>query len=227
MCGRYTLAVLPAKAIEAFGLPAHVRFPPPRYNIAPTQVAPVIRRGAGGERTLDLLRWGLVPAWAKDLSVGSRMINARCETVNEKPSFRMAYKQRRCLVPSSGFYEWRKGPGGKKQPYFIHPADDDCMAMAGLWERWGGSEQGGPVETFTILTTAANRAMAQLHDRMPVLVPPDAFDRWLDPAQDATDLLGPREEPVLTIYAVSPRVNSPAVDEPALIEPIPDPTPPK
>ena len=220
MCGRYALAISPTRLIEAFELPPDTRVPAGRYNIAPTQAAPVVRFDANGARTLGLLRWGLVPAWAKDASIGSRMINARSETVAEKPSFRAAYKKRRCLVPASGFYEWRKVPGGKKQPYFIRPAADDCMAMAGLWERWSASDKEEPIETFTILTTAANQAMEKLHDRMPVLVPREAFDRWLDPTQEATDLLSPRDEPALSIYAVSTRVNSPTIDEQALIEPI-------
>lgn len=220
MCGRYSLAITPIRLTETFELPPDTCFPPARYNIAPTQTAPVVRLDENGARTLGVLRWGLVPAWAKDPSIGSRMVNARSETVAEKPSFRTAYKKRRCLVPASGFYEWMKAPGGKKQPYFIRPAADHCMAMAGLWERWSASDKEEPIETFTILTMAANQAMEKLHDRMPVLVPREAFNRWLDPAQDSTDLFCPREEPALSIYAVSTRVNSPTKDEQNLIEPI-------
>lgn len=220
MCGRYALAIMPIRLTATFALPPETVFPADRYNIAPTQKAPVIRIDANGIRNLAILRWGLVPGWAKDLTVGSKMINARSETVATKPSFRAAYKMRRCLVPTSGFFEWKKMPNGNKQPYFIHSDSDECLVMAGLWEQWRDREHNQAVETFTILTTAANQAMKSLHDRMPVFVSPDDFDRWLDPAMDSSDLLQPDETLALSMHPVSRRVNSTNVDEPSLLAPI-------
>jgi putative SOS response-associated peptidase YedK len=161
-----------------------------RFNIAPTQEAPVIRAGAAGERELAMLRWGLVPSWAKDLKVGTNMINARSEGIETKPSFREAVKQRRCIVPASGFFEWQGEPG-RKQPYAITVAGQPLLAFAGLWERW--KPRGGePVETFTIVTTEANDRIARIHDRMPVILPMDAIDTWLTaPLDEARALLAP------------------------------------
>src|SRR5476649_843692 len=148
-----------------------------RFNIAPTQLARVIRIGEGGEREAVLLRWGLVPFWAKGLSAGTKMINARSEGIEEKPAFRAAVRQRRCLVPATGFFEW-KGVPGRKQPYAITLADRPLFAFAGLWESWRPAD-GDAVETFTIVTTDANPGVAEIHDRMPVILPPDEEDRWL------------------------------------------------
>ncbi|MCA9285397.1 MAG: SOS response-associated peptidase [Phycisphaerales bacterium] len=224
MCGRYALstpidvvaAVLGADLDGASGAGLFG----PRYNIAPTQQAPVVRV-VDGRRVLGLLHWGLVPSWAKDRSIGNRMINARSESVAEKPAFRAALRRRRCLVPADGFYEWQRlgeGTRAPKQPWFIHAAGDGLLAMAGLWERW--KEPGGEtLDSFTILTTEANALMRPLHDRMPVLLAPEAYERWLDPAQqesaDATALLVPAPEKVLAAHKVSTHVNSPRNDDSA------------
>ena len=236
MCGRYVLAV-PPEALAAL-MDFHQPLPlwQPRYNIAPTQLAPVVRAAAHGEsqhgpqqrgpRELVQLRWGLVPSWAKDLSIGSRMINARSESVADKPAFRAALRRRRCLVPASGFYEWKKGNGAGKQPYFIHRRDGQPLAMAGLWESWNDPQRNLPVQTFTILTTGANAQISQLHDRMPVILDTAQWDQWLQPSdtdvQQWQSLLQPAPADLLTMHPVSRRVNSPKVDEPSLIQPEPE-----
>jgi len=193
----------------------------PRYNIAPTQLAPVVRSTADGRRELAELRWGLIPSWATDRSIGSRMINARAETAATKPAFRSAMRHRRCLIPADGFYEWQK-LGKQKQPIFIHRCDDLPFAFAGLWEHWTDEEQ-RPLETFTILTTAANDQLRPLHDRMPIVLRPESYSRWLDPS--ATDAAA--VEPLLVdlppefaLQPVSPHVNSIANDDPSCIAPL-------
>ncbi len=162
-----------------------------------------------------MVRWGLVPSWAKDEKIGARMINARSETAAEKPSFRSAVKARRCLVPASGFYEWVKGPDGK-QPHFIHFADARVFAFAGLWERWSKGES-GPLDTFTILTTTPNDLIAGLHDRMPVILPPDNYAEWLEPRPLASDrfqeLVMAHPAEGMEAYPVTTRVNRPANDD--------------
>lgn len=214
MCGRYTVrGILPVA--ELFGVVMPPEFVP-RYNVAPTQDVPVVRAAEGSGRRADLLRWGLVPSWAKDPAVGNRMINARAETAAEKPAFRDAMKRRRCLVAADGFYEWRPDPAGgkRKQPHFIRMRGDRPFAIAGLWERWG---QGGEeLESFTILTTSANELVSPIHDRMPVIIAPADFDRWLDPSVAATDvqgLLAPFPADEMEAYPVSTRVNSPSNDD--------------
>ncbi|NUP95079.1 MAG: SOS response-associated peptidase, partial [Planctomycetaceae bacterium] len=183
MCGRMTLT-RPGDALRTlFDLDA----PPdavPRFNIAPTQkILVVVRDGATAPGLrVAWMRWGLVPPWAKDPVKGPPLINARAETVAEKPSFRSAFKRRRCLVPASGFYEWR-AEGGRKQPYYIYAADGAPLAIAGLWEHWEGPE-GDVVESCTLLTTEANDLVRPIHDRMPVFLPPAAFADWLDPDID-------------------------------------------
>ena len=183
-----------------------------RFNIAPTQEAPVIRTAKDGGREVALLRWGLVPFWAKDLAVGNRMINARAEGVEAKPAFRAAIQQRRCLVPATGFYEWRGDPG-RKQPYAVTLRDRPMFVFAGLWERWKPAE-GEPVDTFTIVTTDANETVARIHDRMPVILTPEGEDTWLaaDP-DEARSLLTPYEGPV-ALRAVSRVVSNPRNDVP-------------
>jgi putative SOS response-associated peptidase YedK len=177
------------------------------------------------------MQWGLIPSWAKDPSIGSRMINARGETAAEKPSFRSAFKRRRCLVPASGFYEWKKlnevkGKGGRaaKQPFYIYRADEQPLVMAGLWESWNDPEIGKPLVTYSILTTDANAQLRELHDRMPVILEPEHFDAWLDPEQEDAaslqSLLKPAAAGVLAMHPVSTRVNSPKNDEASLLEPI-------
>ena len=179
-----------------------------RFNIAPTQMAPVVRVGEDGERELAMLRWGLVPFWAKDLSGGNRMINARCETVAEKPAFREALKKRRCIVPASGFFEWT-GSAGHKTPHAITVEGRPLIAMAGLWECW--KDAGGtPVETFTVLTTQANRFMSALHDRMPAILPEENVDEWLEgPAENACRLIRPYMDEPMRERTVSRLLNSP------------------
>jgi putative SOS response-associated peptidase YedK len=209
MCSRYFLDADGNIIAYTFRVPVHDRIRR-RFNIAPTQEAPVIR--ATPEREAALLRWGLVPFWAKDLAVGNRMINARSEGVESKPAFRAAIQQRRCLVPATGFYEW-KGDPGRKQPYAITLTDRPMFAFAGLWERWKPAE-GEPVETFTIVTTDANEAVASIHDRMPVILPREAEETWLHGTPDeARALLGPYAGPV-QLRAVSRVVSNPRNDVP-------------
>jgi len=220
MCGRYALILSGRALAEQFDLPS-VPTLRPRYNIAPTQSVPIVRAGSAEPRELREVRWGLIPFWAKDPSIGARMINARSETVAEKPAFRQAIRRRRCLIPASGFYEWSR-QGGDKQPYYIQLSGSRPFAFAGLWEHWSPSE-GGPVESCTILTTTPNALVAELHDRMPVILPPDRYDEWLSAAELAEDrlasLLGPYPAEEMTAHPVSRHVNSPAHDDPACIEP--------
>ena len=172
MCGRFTVDIPPELLVDIFGLADHPSIAS-RYNIAPTQQVPVIRRYGDGQNHLDLLHWGLIPSWATDPSISSRLINARSETVIEKPSFRQAIRYRRCLVLASGFYEWKQ-EGKEKQPWLIRLKDGSPMVFAGLWETWKSAE-GGVIESCTILTTASNRLVAPLHDRMPVILSPDEY----------------------------------------------------
>ena len=189
MCSRYFLDADGNIIAYTFQVPVHERIRK-RFNIAPTQEAPVIRVDAKGTREVALLRWGLVPGWAKDLAVGSKMINARAEGVHAKPAFRAALRERRCLVPASGFFEW-KGIAGQKQPFAITLPGRALFAFAGLWETWKPSG-GAAVETFTIVTTDANERIAEVHDRMPVILPREAEEAWLSGAPlEACKLLTP------------------------------------
>jgi putative SOS response-associated peptidase YedK len=217
MCGRFALTSPPDVIAALFDLV----LPPdvgPRYNIAPTQPVGTVRQGDDG-RTFDLLRWGLVPPWAKDISIGSRMINARSETAATKPAFRSAMKRRRCLIPADGFYEWQPR-GSEKQPFFIHAKDGGLLVFAGLWESWVQDDE--EIESCTILTTEANATTEAMHDRMPVILAPSDFDAWLDPGrQDAAELaplLRPAPDDLLDAYPVSRRVNKPAFDDPACLQ---------
>jgi putative SOS response-associated peptidase YedK len=192
----------------------------PRYNIAPTQLAPVVRTTADGNRELAELRWGLIPSWASDPSVGSSMINARSETAATKPAFRSAMRQHRCLIPADGFYEWQK-QGNHKQPMFIHRSDDAPFAFAGLWEHWIDAKK-QPLETFTILTTAANEQLRPLHERMPIIIRAENYSRWLDasitdPASVESLLTDPPQD--LVLQSVGTHVNSVAHDDPGCIAP--------
>ncbi len=223
MCGRYSLTT----PVEAVGRLFQVAERPnlePRYNIAPSQDAPVVRAGEAGGRRLGMLRWGLIPSWAKEARVGYRMINARAETVAQKPAFRGAFRQRRCLVPADGFYEWRK-LGKAKQPYRITLADGGPFAFAGLWERWRASD-GQAVESFTIITTEANPLLRPIHDRMPVILDAADYDAWLDTAgvapEEAARRLRPYLAEGLVAVPVSTRVNSPKNDDVACIVPLED-----
>ena len=174
----------------------------------------------GGVRRLELLRWGLIPPWADDPQIGSRMINARSETAPEKPSFRRAFRERRCLIPADGFYEWQR-TNGAKQPFYIHMEDGRPFAFAGLWESWGRGGE-GEIRTCTILTTAANAVVGEIHERMPVIVAPDAYDVWLDPSSERdelTGLLAPYPEDEIEAYPVSRFVNSPSNNDSRCVEP--------
>lgn len=258
MCGRYAIAVTAERVAEAFdalwqstlgpSLPhgdGSVRAPAalPRFNVAPTQLAPVVRRGPTGGRVISLLRWGLVPSWADDPAIGSRMINARSESAAEKPSFRTAWRRRRCLVPASHFYEWKKVASGK-QPHAITTAstgsagsgardeattaahvaahEPALLALAGLWESWRDE-----IESFTILTTDANALMRPLHDRMPVILPRERWTQWLDPAWSGPEddaerraWMSPAPDALLRSFPVSALVNAPRNEAPACLEPL-------
>ena len=220
MCGRFTLRTPAADLAEIFAVDARPNLAA-RYNIAPSQDILVVRAtGGGGGREFAMLRWGLVPHWAKDPAMGGRMINARAETLAEKPSFRAAYRSRRCLVAADGFYEWRKAPDGTKQPYHIRLADEAPFAIAGLWESWraAGAET---LETCALITTEANRTVEPIHHRMPVILPPGAYQCWLD-AQSSPDALGALLRPYppddLVAFAVASRVNNVRHDDAACLD---------
>jgi putative SOS response-associated peptidase YedK len=222
MCGRFTLSVDPADlqtAFPDFNFPAEQH---PRFNIAPSQ--PVLVLPNTGNKTADYFVWGLIPVWAKDPSIGSRLINARAETLAEKSSFRGPYKYKRCLIFSNGFYEWKSLPGSKvKIPYHIRLSSGEPFAFAGLWDEWL-SPDGSQVKSCTIITTEPNALMSSLHTRMPVILPPEAYAEWLDPAPNKPEtlqhLLAPYPPQKMTAYAVSTLVNNPLVDRPELIDPI-------
>jgi len=226
MCGRYLLKA-PADALRrAFGFVEQPNLMP-RYNIAPTQDVAVIRerREPKGERTLQLLRWGLIPSWAEDMKGGAKLINARAEGISERPSFREAFQNRRCLVPADGFYEWRT-EGKLKQPYLIQRRDRAPFAFAGLWERWIPKTQPPEpayIDSFTIVTTEANALLRLLHVRMPVILAPEDYARWFDRGTSEAELkalLKPAPEDLLAYVPVSPRVNAAAPDDAGLIEPV-------
>jgi putative SOS response-associated peptidase YedK len=218
MCGRYFLNTLPEAMAAQFEL-ARIPVYQARFNIAPTQHVPVIRE-TEGRRLAEGLRWGLVPGWAKALDIGSRLINARAETVAEKPAFRNAWRaRRRCIVPASGFYEWH-GETPPKQPFAIVPREGGLFAFAGLWEHWqrDGCE---PVETFTILTREADEGMRELHARMPVMLPPHLYGLWLHgPAEAAASVLALPNAVAIHAWPVSRGVNNVRRDDPGLIAPL-------
>ncbi len=219
MCGRYSLTTPEDDLVEVFDVPPVTFDYRARYNIAPTQDVPVVASDRRGTR-LGLLRWGLVPAWADDPSIGSRMINARAESLLDKPAFKEAAAARRCLVPADGFYEWAK-EGDHKVPYWIHAPGREPMGLAGIWERWH-SRGPEPVYSVAIITVDANDRIRHLHDRMPAIIPVADRTAWLDtgtPIGDALSLLEPYEG-VLEAYPVSTLVNSPANDVPECIEPV-------
>ncbi len=216
MCGRYALHAHPDVIALQFGLSAVPRFPP-RYNIAPSTEVLIVR-APDGARTAAQARWGLVPRWSKDPAIGARLNNARAESVAEKPAFRDAYRRRRCLVPASGFYEWKAEAGGR-QPYYIRPARGELLALAGLWERWNGPQ--GPLETCVIVTTDANPAMRPIHDRMPVIIGPEDYALWLDcrPDSDPAPLLRPCDPQEIAVRRVRRAVNNARHESATLIEP--------
>ena len=222
MCGRFTLTVDPADLQDAF---PQFTFPEkyaPRYNISPTQ--PILAIPNDGKNSADFFVWGLIPSWAKDPSIGSKLINARSETLAEKPSFRAGFKYHRCLILADGFYEWKSEPGTKiKVPHFIRLKSGKPFAIAGLWDNWQ-SPDGGAVKSATIITTAPNSLMAPIHNRMPVIISPDAYTQWLDPAARTADSLQhllvsyPADE--MTAHPVSTLVNSPANDRKECVAPV-------
>jgi putative SOS response-associated peptidase YedK len=229
MCGRFTLRTPAAVLIEHFDLDVRheTQLPlfDPRYNIAPTQDVVVIRANSAGRRAASMMRWGLVPAWTKTTASGPPMINARSETLAEKPAFRTALRLRRCLVPADGFYEWQLTPGGgkgKKQPYYIHRPDGKPFAFAGLWELWKNAESQLAIESCTIVTTAANSALCGLHDRMPVVLAPNDYGLWLDPKVSEPEklqhLLTACGDEELIAEPVSTHVNRVANDDARCVE---------
>jgi putative SOS response-associated peptidase YedK len=220
MCGRYVITSSPAAIRALFGYPEQPNFPP-RYNVAPTQPIPIVRL-VDGKRQFVLMRWGLIPAWVKDPKQFSLLINARADSVVDKPAFRAAMRRRRCLIPADGFYEWRD-IGGRKQPYFVRLKKSGPFGFAGLWETWTGPN-GEEIDTAAIVTTEANRMLSVIHGRMPVILPPEAFDLWLDCAHVGPDtaaaLLLPARDDLVDAYAISPAVNRVANDSEALVAPL-------
>lgn len=208
-----------ADVAKAFGVAAECA-DPLLFNIAPTQKVAAVRVSAAGSRELCSLKWGLVPSWADDVAIGNRMINARAETVATKPAYRKAFKSHRCLIVADGFYEWQK-TGRQKQPFYIRLKDDRPFGFAGVWEKW--SKAGEPLESCSIITTGANELVAPIHDRMPVIVPPEAYDLWLSPDTQEVELLQsllrpyPAEE--MAAFPVSALVNSPTHNSPDCIRP--------
>lgn len=222
MCGRFAF-YSPHEAIaRLFGVDAAPAVEP-RWNIAPTRFVAAVRAEAEGRRTLSMLYWGLVPSWAKERSIGQRMNNARGETLAEKPSFRNAWRRRRCLVLADGWYEWQR-VGTAKQPYFFHFADGAPFGMAGLWESWRDPESGEMLESCCIVTTAARGVAAPVHDRMPVIVPRERHAAWLDPRLNDTagfdDLIADGDRPGIVATAVDRRVNDARNEGPDLVRPL-------
>ena len=221
MCGRFTLTVDPAEAQDTF---SNYSFPEkfaPRFNIAPTQ--PVLAIPNDDKFTADFFVWGLIPMWAKDPQIGNRLINARGETLAEKPAFRGSLKYKRCLILADGFYEWKSAQGKKaKTPFFIHMKDRKPFAFAGLWDSWN-SPDGSQIKTCTIITTEPNELMSLLHNRMPVILHPRDYAKWLDPSPQTPDQLMPLLKPFpadkMDAYPVTPLVNKPANDIPELVVP--------
>jgi putative SOS response-associated peptidase YedK len=222
MCGRFTLTADPNQLRETFewlNVPQEIS---PRYNVAPTQPVAVVAND--GKNQLDFYVWGLIPSWAKDPEIGNRMINARAETITEKPAFRNAFRRRRCLILADGFYEWQKVPGqNTKTPMYIHLKSKGPFAFAGLWESWN-SEDGSNILSCTIITTEPNALMQPIHNRMPVILPKEDYAFWLSPGEadlhQLQALLKPYDAGQMAAYPVSRLVNSPANDTPANIKPL-------
>ena len=224
MCGRFALWAGREEIEAGFGvrLPAE---PEAGYNIAPSREVAAVRASREGNREAAFLRWGLVPSWAKDPNSGYRMINARADTVFQKPAYRAAIRKRRCLIPANAFFEWKRTEKGK-QPYLIRLRGEEVFGLAGLWERWQNRETGEVIESCAILTTRPNRAMQELHDRMPVIVAPQSYSLWLDPRVGEPDRIAPLLEPypaeAMQMHAISREVNNPANDSPSLMRPLED-----
>ena len=216
MCGRYSFAVEDALIRERFGIRVHTAIYKARYNCAPTQNLAVIANDAPD--TLKYFRWGLIPSWAKEPSIGSKLINARAETLTEKPSFKNAFRNRRCLVPATGFFEWKRNHD--KTPYNIRLKNGDVFCFAGLWDQWV-SRDGEVIHSFTIITTAPNKLTEQIHDRMPVILHRDDEQRWISPRPDTSlaELLKPYPAELMEAWPVSKLVNSPVNDISQILEP--------
>jgi putative SOS response-associated peptidase YedK len=224
MCGRYRLGRGREAFLKYFGADEDDFDWSPRFNIAPTQQVPTIRQNAREpKRVVSTMRWGLIPFWAKDASIGSKMINGRSETAASKPPFREPFKQRRCLIPADGFYEWKKLANGK-QPYCFQLIDEAVFAFAGIWDRWKNSD-GRVIESCSILTTTPNAVTADVHDRMPVILAPDVYDLWLDPGFNnpaaISELLTPLDAGLMHKFPVSTRVNVVKNDDPSVSNPLP------
>jgi putative SOS response-associated peptidase YedK len=221
MCGRFGLWADPGQIENHFKvqLPQSLPF---RYNIAPSQEIPAIRVSKEGKRKLTMLRWGLIPFWAKEQSSKYKMINARADTVFSKPAYKAAVRRRRCLVPATGFFEWKRGERSK-QPYLVRGRDSDLFSMAGIWEHWENSETGDVIESCAILTTRPNSVVGELHDRMPVIIKPESYPTWLDPNIQSQEQLTPLMEPYpnekTVIQPINREVNNPANDNPSVIQP--------
>jgi putative SOS response-associated peptidase YedK len=232
MCGRFALSKSDRIDWAQFGVRRGPALPP-HWNLGPGRPIAVVRHAADGAKGAEgaegagvaLLRWGLIPSWAKDVSIGNRLANARAETAPDKPSFRAAFKQRRCLIPADGFYEWQVVAGAsRKQPWFVQRRDGGVFALAGLWERWQQKGQ-EPLETCTVLTTEPNALMAPIHSRMPVIIDPSAYAAWLaaeTPAEAARTLMAPWDPRAWTAYRVSTRVNAASLDDAACVAPLGD-----
>jgi len=231
MCGRFVSSSPPDELAKYFDVEAvSETVLEPNYNVAPSLDVYVVVE-SGGVRRLDTFHWGLVPFWAKDPSTGNKMINARAESIAEKNAYKHAFKKRRCIIPVDGFYEWKKIPGQKaKQPYFIHRVDGEPMALAGLWEVWRPADDvdrtGDPLRSCTIITGQPNEKVASIHDRMPVMLPPSAWEAWLDRENDDLDTLGkllvPAPASLLELHPVSRAVNNVRENGEDLIEPVPE-----
>lgn len=222
MCSRYTLTSPPEAVRAYFGYLNEAAFPP-RYNIAPAQPVAIVRNTPTGGREMALVRWGLIPAWVKDPRTFKMLINARAESAADKPSFRAALRHKRCLVPADGFYEWTSATRGKR-PHLIRPRNRGLLGLAAIYENWLGAD-GSEIETMAILTTAANATISVLHDRMPVIIPPQHFDVWLDcrpgTATAILDLLAPAPDDLLEIIEVSRKLDDPRNEGPEVQEPVP------
>ncbi|MBN1291040.1 MAG: SOS response-associated peptidase [Candidatus Latescibacteria bacterium] len=222
MCGRFAIGIPPFDAVKYFNIEELVEFTP-RYNVAPTEFAPVIiKREQSNKREIKMFRWGLIPPWSKDVKIGFQLINARAETVAEKPAFRSAFKNRRCLIPATGFYEWKKYDG-KKQPMFIRMQDEKPFTFAGIWETWKAYDH-TTIESFSIITTQSNDLLKEVHDRMPVILQKEDYDVWLDSEksrqEELQSLLKPYPPDLMTFYRVESYVNDPQYEGPECIKQI-------
>lgn len=224
MCGRLVIDLSPEMITEIYGIIRDIeRELNPRYNVTPSQTIPIVRVDADGGRELAFVRWGLIPSWAKDIAIGNSLINARSETAAEKPSFRSAFKRRRCIIPTGGFYEWQRQDGKRKQPWYFRMADGSPVSIAGLWEHWQGSD-GQVIESCSILTTSANELMAPIHERMPVILSHECQAAWLNPKLTDVAVLQefcrPCSSELLSAYPVSSLVNSPKNDSAECVVPV-------